>query len=308
MNKNSTITLANVSKSYGPVGALKGIELVIQGGECVALVGPNGAGKSTMIKLILGLISPTSGTLNVLGHRPGENSFTNERAHIGFLPEQVLFQGSLSGRETLSFYASLKGDYGHQIDELLERVDLVEAADRRVSTYSKGMRQRLGLAQALVGAPKILILDEPTSGLDPAARANFFAIVEREKSRGAAILMASHGLTELEARTDRVAILNKGVLVANGTIGELKRKLSLTSKIKIRTGKAQLDQLAKHFSGQFNETCLINGIAVLECDHIQKVSVLRDLMSCNLTLDDVEIVEPTLESVFYAYTTAQVTS
>lgn len=303
---NELFSLSGISKSYGKIDALKNITFAISQGETVALVGPNGAGKSTMIKLILGLIAPTGGKLEVLGQQPDEKAFTVKRAQIGFLPEQVLFQGSLSGRETLVFYASLKGNYTNEVDGLLKRVDLHDAADRRVSTYSKGMRQRLGLAQALVGSPQILILDEPTSGLDPSARKNFFTIIEEEKARGAAILMSSHGLTELEARTDRVAILNKGKMVANDSIDNLKKTLALTSQIRIRADKSQLDLLAKRFSGQFNEKCVINGIAVLECDHTHKLAVLRELMQNDFSLDNIEIVEPTLESIFYAYTTDQV--
>ncbi len=303
---NHLITLSNIWKSYQALDALKNVSFSVSKGETVALVGPNGAGKSTMIKLILGLISPTKGTLEILGQKPQDKAFTESRAKIGFLPEQVLFQGSLTGRETLNFYASLKGNYTSELDILLERVDLVDAADRRVSTYSKGMRQRLGLAQALVGSPSILILDEPTSGLDPSARANFFNIIEHEKNRGAAILMSSHGLTELEARTDRVAILNKGILVANNTIENLKKQLALTSTIKISADESQLKLLSKRFSGQFNEKCSLNGVAILECDYAHKVSVLRELMRDDLSIDSVEIIEPTLESVFYAYTTNQV--
>jgi len=305
---SNLISLKDISKAYGKLDVLKNVTFSLSQGETVALVGPNGAGKSTMIKLILGLIYPTGGVLEVLGQTPQDKAFTDKRAQIGFLPEQVLFQGSLSGRETLAFYSSLKGNYKNEIGGLLKRVDLHEAADRRVSTYSKGMRQRLGLAQALVGSPQILILDEPTSGLDPAARANFFKIIKEEKARGAAVLMSSHGLTELEARTDRVAILNKGKLVANDSIECLKKKLCLTSQIRVKADKRQLKMLAKRFSGQFNEKCAINGIAVLECDHAHKLTVLRELMHNDFSLDNVEIIEPTLESVFYAYTTNQVLS
>ena len=302
MTSHNRIKISSVDKSYGAIKAVDDVTLDIDGGECVALVGPNGAGKSTLIKLILGLIRPTAGTINVLGCDTRDNGFAGLRKSIGFLPEQALFQGALTGRETLGFYTRLKGENMKRIDELLTMVELVEAADRRVGTYSKGMRQRLGLAQALIGTPDILILDEPTSGLDPTSRKNFFKIIEDVKAEGAAILMSSHGLTELEARTDRVAILHRGKLIADGTIKDLKANLALSSSIKIMAGRAQMEQLAEKFSDRYSEGKFVNGVAILECDENQKVGLLKDLMGLGITFDDIELVEPSLEHVFSAYT------
>ena len=200
MSTGTTISTDALAKAYGKLKALDGVTLDIHPGECIALVGPNGAGKSTLFKLCLGLIAPSGGTLSVLGRTPARAEFNAVKSLVGFLPEQAMFQDSLSGTETLRFYARLKGADTSLNKAILNRVHLSEAADRRVGTYSKGMRQRLGLAQALIGNPDLLLLDEPMSGLDPEARRNFFQILDEEKARGAAIVLSSHILTELEAR------------------------------------------------------------------------------------------------------------
>ena len=284
------INISSAGKSYGDITAVDNVTLTIHAGECVALVGTNGAGKSTLFKLILGLIPLTTGRINILGSDSASASFGNTRRTIGFLPEQVMFQGSLTGRETLVFYSRLKGENRDSIDDLFARVRLTEAADKRVATYSKGMRQRLGLAQALIGRPEILILDEPTSGLDPAARLNFFNILEQVKAAGAAILMSSHALTELEARTDRVAILSHGRLVANGTIEKLKKDLSLPTKVKITTGRVGMRRLSKQFGDRFNKQKFVNGVAVLECSENQKLSLLKALIKADICLDAIDII------------------
>src|SRR5690606_13764887 len=136
--------------------------------------GHNGAGKTTLFRIVLGFIKPTSGTLSIAGHAPGSDA---ARRVVSYLPEQVAFPKMLTGREIVRFYASLKGAASDAVQDVLKKVDLVEAADRRVETYSKGMRQRLGLAQALVGRPGLLLLDEPTSGLDPISRQHFYELI-----------------------------------------------------------------------------------------------------------------------------------
>lgn len=292
-------------KSYGSVDAVGGVSLDVKAGEVVAVVGPNGAGKSTLFKLILGLIQPTAGRISVLGRKLDSSSFDGVRKSVGFLPEQVLFQGSMTGRETLLFYTRLKGESCDQIDSLFETVDLVEAADRRVATYSKGMRQRLGLAQALIGTPKILLLDEPTSGLDPASRQNFYDIVEKRRKQGAAILLSSHALTELEARTNRLAILSRGRLVADGSIEALKARLALSSKIKVKAAPDQMQQLRDQFSNRFEPHYFVNGVAVLSCLQTEKLSLLKGLMESDIAIDGIEIIEPSLEQVFSAFTNGE---
>ena len=299
------IRVEAAGKDYGRLTALRDVTLDVAQGECVALVGPNGAGKSTLFKLILGLIRPSTGTLRVLDRNPGARDFDAAKRRIGFLPEQVLFHGALTGRETLRFYVRLKGAETRQLDELLDRVGLAHAADRRVATYSKGMRQRLGLAQALIGEPRLLLLDEPSTGLDPEARQNLFRIVKEERETGAAVLLSSHILTELEARTDRVAILNAGRLVADASLGELVRKLALPSRIVVRAPASQMARIGQRFADRLEPGSAVNGTAVLDCRPDEKLALLKELMSGDLAFDGLDIVEPSLEQVFAAYTTGE---
>lgn len=305
MSTPSCVSAVEVGKNYGKLTALDTVSLDIEHGECVALVGPNGAGKSTLFKLILGLITATAGSLRVLGRAPGNRDFDQTKKRIGFLPEQVLFHGALTGRETLQFYTRLKhADLG-AIDALFDRVGLSVAADRRVATYSKGMRQRLGLAQALIGDPQLLLLDEPTTGLDPDARRNLFQIVDQEKRKGAAILLSSHILTELEARTDRIAILNAGRLIADASLDTLVRRLALPSRIVVRAEPAQMQRLAEKYSSRLEDGQAVNGKAVLDCRPDEKLVLLKELMAGDLAFEGLDIEEPSLEQVFAAYTTQE---
>jgi len=302
MTDAACIVVKRAVKSYGDICALQGIDLEIAPGECIALIGHNGAGKTTLIKLILGLARLTSGTINVMGRSPGTAGFDTLRRDIGFLPEQILFQGSLTGRETLTFYARLKNASTQSLDQLFQQMDLVEAAGRKVATYSKGMRQRLGLAQALIGNPRILVLDEPTSGLDPDSRARVYAIIEERKADGVAVLLSSHALTELEARADRVAILHRGRLQACASIPELRKRAGLVPELHVRAGREQMSALARHFAQRLGPGSFVNGVAVLNCPTQDKLIMLREVLNLGLAIDDISLAEPNLEQIFAAYT------
>nr|HRO15743.1 ABC transporter ATP-binding protein [Paracoccus sp. (in: a-proteobacteria)] len=188
----SSLTLSRLTRRFGAVAALQDVSFSVEPGERVALLGHNGAGKSTLMKIVLGLIPATSGTVEVLGAAPGSGA---ARLGTAYLPENVAFHPALTGREQIRTYLALRGASAAQAGELLERVGLADAADRRIGTYSKGMRQRIGLAQALIGQPRLLVLDEPTSGLDPVSRREFYALLDGLAAEGAAILLSSHALT-----------------------------------------------------------------------------------------------------------------
>ena len=224
-----TVALEGVTKRYGAITAVRDLDLALRAGEVVALVGHNGAGKTTQIKMMLGLARPTAGTVRLLGADPAGAGFA-VRAAVGYLPESVSFHLALTGRETLGFYARLK----RQLDAALAADGLGAAAARAVGTYAKGMRQRLGLAQALLGRPRVLILDEPTSGLDPALRREFYAIVAARAAEGATVLLASHALTELEGRADRVVIVNRGAKIADGSLDALRALARLPVHVRAR--------------------------------------------------------------------------
>lgn len=207
------------------VEAVKGLDLTINDGEVFGLLGPNGSGKSTTIKMLLGLLRPTAGTIRVLGSAPDD---THAKACIGYLPEVSHLHTFLTPRETLMYYASLFGlsraQAVQRTRELLAMVDLEHAADRAVGGFSKGMARRVGLAQALVNAPRLLILDEPTSGLDPIGSREVKDLVCALAKGGVTVLMTSHLLADVEDVCDRVAILDRGVLCAEGKITDLLRQ------------------------------------------------------------------------------------
>jgi len=198
---------------------LDGISFSVRRGEIYRFVGPNGAGKTTTLKILLGLIYAGSGEAAILGHRVRETAF---RRDVGFLPENPYFYDFLTGREILHFYARLSGVSGEsrarRVDDLLERVSLTHAADARLRTYSKGMLQRIGIAQALVHDPQVVFLDEPMSGLDPIGRKEIRDLILRLHAEGKTIFMNTHILTDVEMLCDRVAIIVKGRIRYEGRI------------------------------------------------------------------------------------------
>ena len=225
MNETPAVRIRNLEKVF-PIHlrrrqlvALRGLSLDIPSGHVYGLLGPNGSGKSTTLKIILGLVTPTSGTSEIFGI---PSSQVASRTEVGFLPENPYFYKFLTGSETIAFYGKLCGLGGRKLQdrvkELLDIVGLNEAGDRRISGYSKGMLQRIGLAQALVHDPKLLILDEPTAGVDPAGSRQIRDLILQLKARGKTILLTSHLLEQVQEVCDSVGILAKGRLVREGSL------------------------------------------------------------------------------------------
>jgi ABC-2 type transport system ATP-binding protein len=218
----SALAVRGLAKRYGAVEALAGVDLEVGEGELVGLLGPNGAGKSTLVKIACGLVRPSRGTAEICGLPAGSHEAL---AQLGYLAELFRFPGWYSADELLELHQQLTRSSGGRSErtELLELVGLAEAPDRRVEEMSKGMQQRLGIAQALVGSPPLLLLDEPTSALDPAGRRTVRRLLEELRGRGTSVLLNSHLLSEVELVCDRVAILLDGRLVAEGSPAELAR-------------------------------------------------------------------------------------
>ena len=226
---SALLTASQLSKTFGNFTAVNKVDIHINAGEMIALAGHNGAGKSTLMKMLLGLLTPTSGSISINGH--GATSLA-ARQLIGYLPETVALYPNMTGFETLDFFAGLKHVSRERNRELLTRVGIIEAAKKRVGTYSKGMRQRLALAQALLGQSKILLLDEPTTGLDPASRADFYRILDELRAQGTAILLSSHALAELADQADRIVIMKSGVKTADGDLHALRRVAGLPTRLR----------------------------------------------------------------------------
>src|SRR5436309_3039590 len=216
------LAVRGLHKRYGSVHALRGVDLTVEEGQLVGLLGPNGAGKSTLVKIAAGLVRASKGDAHVAGARAGSR---NARAALGYLAELFRFPGWYTANEVLELHQRLAGSRGGAPERtrLLELVALADARDRRVDGMSKGMAQRLGIAQALVGEPRLLLLDEPTSALDPVGRRTVRLLLEKLRGQGVSVLLNSHLLSEIELVCDRVAILLGGELVAAGTPAELSR-------------------------------------------------------------------------------------
>ncbi len=285
------LTCCRVTRTFGATQALADVSLTVAAGERVALLGHNGAGKSTLMKIVLGLIPATDGQITVDGHTPGSRA---ARALSAYLPENVAFHPALTGQEQLRLYLRLKGEAASAAGPLLDRVGLSHAAGRRIGTYSKGMRQRLGLAQALIGRPRLLVLDEPTSGLDPVSRREFYGIVDDLARDGAAVLLSSHALTEVEARTDRIAILSQGRLVADDTLADLRRRAALPIRISVTARPETADAVAAALSGR-----RVNGAHVdLDCLPGDKLARLGQIAALGEAVRDVEVIPPSLEDLY----------
>jgi Cu-processing system ATP-binding protein len=288
-----TVSVTGVVKNYRAVRALRDVSFDLVPGRLSALVGHNGAGKTTLIKLMLGLIRADRGTIRVLNEDPAAGEFSARRL-LGYLPENVAFNAALTGRETLAFYARLKQIKPKSAWPLLDRVGLMDPADRKVGTYSKGMRQRLGLAQALLGRPRVLLLDEPTTGLDPALRQTFYGILNELRDDGATVLISSHALNELEDRAEHVLIMNHGLLVAQGTLAELRSisQLPIRVSLDIKPG-------ATVPSAWMNGASVASprGRVMLVPDEAGKMELLR-VAACDPCVSNIEIAEPTLDDLY----------
>ncbi|UAB88871.1 ABC transporter ATP-binding protein [Ruegeria sp. SCSIO 43209] len=289
---DKALSIDHVLKDRGKNRVLDDITLSLAPGQRVALLGHNGAGKSTLIKSILGLTPIHGGAIRIGDATPGSAQARRETA---YLPEAVSFHPALTGREQLTLFAQLSGAKADVLG-LLERVGLSDALDRRIGTYSKGMRQRLGLAQVLLGQPKVALLDEPTSGLDPISRQDLYAIIDELAAQGTAVLIASHALTEVEARTDRIAIMRKGRMVADDTLNNLSALAGLPIRLKVRAS-ANADALAAELGGN-----RINGASVeLLCTPADKMEALRRIAGLGDAVADVEMTPPKLEDLYRHY-------
>lgn len=288
----NAVELHSVYQQYGNMAVLDNINLTLAEGEVLGLFGHNGAGKTTTVRLILGLLQATTGQVKVLGGTPGDSDI---RRQIGFLPENVTFYPQLTGRETLVHFARLKGASLQQVDDLLEQVGLTAASSKRVKTYSKGMRQRLGLAQALLGRPRLLLLDEPTVGLDPIATQELYQVIGRLRDEGTSIVICSHVLPGVEPYIDRAAVLALGRLEAVGTLHELRTQAQLP--VRIRAAGLTVEQLTapevqaiRPLHGAWHE------LLVAPTDKLSTVQRILQLQP-----QDIEVQPPSLEDLYCYY-------
>ena len=291
-----------ITKHYGSLQAVDGVDLAVQRGEIFGLIGHNGAGKSTLFKMMLGLIAPTAGDILIDGASVRGRDFRTVRRHIGYLPENVVLYDNLSGLETLRFFARLKGAPRAQCEPTLERVGLGHAGQRPLREYSKGMRQRLGFAQALLGAPRVLFLDEPSNGLDPQAIRDFYATLRGLRETGVTIIITSHILAELQERVDRLAIMAAGKIQALGSVQALRDQMNMPLAFAVRMAPSDAAlalQALSAISGLSGEA-VAPGLR-LRCPREAKMAVLGVLSGLGARVLDVDIREPSLEDVFFGF-------
>ncbi len=295
MTAAPAVEALGLTKRFGRIVALRDFTLTIGRGEVVGLLGPNGAGKTTSVKLLLGLARPTSGAANLLGLPLGSRE---ARRWIGYLPELFRYPDWLTALEVIDVHARLLGvpaaQRRAQARDVLDRVGLSARAADRVGSFSKGMQQRLGLGVALTGAPKLVVLDEPTSALDPIGRSDVRAIIEDLRSRGTAVLLNSHLLTEVERVCDHIVVVDRGTIVARGTIDAM---LGAGRSLRLRLGNAgpAVDAALARYGELTREPPWIALAGVRAADVPR---VVAELVALGADVFGVEIVRSTLEERF----------
>jgi ABC-2 type transport system ATP-binding protein len=296
----TAIETDNLTKRYGDVVAVDGLDLTVESGEIFGFLGPNGAGKSTTINILLDYVHATSGEAYVLGH--DSQAETREiRRQIGILPDGSSLYDRLTAREHVEFAVKSK-DADDSVDELLDRVGLEDAKDRKAGGFSKGMAQRLALAIALVGEPDLLVLDEPSSGLDPHGVTRMREIIQTERDRGATVFFSSHILSQVEAVCDRVGIMKEGELVAQNSIEGLRETLGSGSQVTLTVDAVPSLDSVRSITGVGGVKVEENRI-VVDCEADEtKGEVIDAVQSAGATVQDIEVSEASLEQLFESYT------
>ncbi len=302
MTNPYAIHTKDLTKKFKDLVAVDDLNLKVKRGEIFGFLGPNGAGKTTTIRMLLGLTYPDKGSVFMDGSDitklgPGA------RRGVGFLPERIGFYNNLTARQTMEFYCDAKGYSRSDVQPLLDKVGLAEFSNKKVGTFSRGMVQLLGVAQAFIGEPKLLVLDEPAGGLDPRWIRMVKNSIKEAQARGATIFFSSHILGEVEKLCDRVAIINRGKLVVEDTIGNISKKLEMKPRLWL-----QLDhiddaavQIVKAIKGVTNVHVTENWLMV-ECDFGVRGPVMQALPQAGYIFLDIRSEEPTLEDMFLKIT------
>ncbi|MCL1089222.1 ABC transporter ATP-binding protein [Shewanella profunda] len=299
-NVEVAVRAKDISKDYGKFKALTDINFDVLRGQTLALLGHNGAGKSTLLKLILGLITPSKGQIQVQGQDVRAMN-VSQSLSIGYLPENVSFYDNMTALELLDYFAKLKGVTKGKVHTLLSEFGLEAAKDKRLGTFSKGMRQRLGLAQAILAEPKVLLLDEPTVGLDPLASAFLYQKMAQLKAQGCAIIISTHELGLVQENMDRALILGRGHMIASGNLTSLREATALPAYITLHAiSNAQRQQvLVDPILASYIGSSTPQGIR-LSVPVTQK-SVVLTLLLQKLKLEAFSVESPSLQDIFHYY-------
>jgi ABC-type multidrug transport system ATPase subunit len=307
MEMPPVIEAKGLSKSYGTVAALRELDLAVHEGEIYGLVGRNGAGKTTFMRLLLGLLAPSAGSVRVLGSPAGD---PHALIRVGSLVESPALYPYLTGRDNLRLLAHYCGATAEQVSAALAQVELSDRADLKFSSYSLGMKQRLGVAAALLGEPRLLILDEPSNGLDPSAMARMRDLLRELRDQGRTVLLSSHLLGEIEQVCDRIGVINDGELVTEGTLAEINKAAGDQDRLIIRADPAP-EALARLlcFDG-LGETRTVGENIEVVLRTATPAEVNRMLVTAGIDVTELRVDQRSLEDVFIGLTTktAQLTA
>ena len=301
----SVIEARALTKTYGDVNVVDAINFDIFRGEVFGLLGPNGAGKTTTILMMLGLTEISSGTVSVLGFNPARQPLQVKR-RVGYLPDSVGFYDHLTATENLAYTAKLMGlrpaERASRIKAALARVRLLEVADKRVGTFSRGMRQRLGLAEIIVKQAEVAILDEPTSGLDPQATLEFLGLIEELKKEGVTVLLSSHALDQVQRICDRVALFQAGHIVLMGPVTDLARQvLGAGFVVEVEADGAGLARRLSTIPGVTNVETLAADRFRMTADRDVRPDAPYAVVGANGSLRKLSVDEPSLEAIYSRY-------
>ncbi|MBI1622609.1 ABC transporter ATP-binding protein [Aquamicrobium zhengzhouense] len=294
-------------KRYGEAVAVAGVDMTVHQGEVIGLLGPNGAGKTTTILMLLGLTEASEGEVSVLGKDPLRQPLEVKR-EVGYLPDAVGFYDTMTGRENLVYTGKLAGlsrkAIDHRIDAALERVRLGDAGRRRVSTYSRGMRQRLGIAELLMRDCKVMILDEPTSGLDPQSTHELLELIQQLASEGITILLSSHQLDVVQAICSRVALFNKGRIGFFGTVDELAQQIGRGAFIvDVEAGGIDLTSLAQKADGVASVAKVSDGVWQVEATRDVRPELAKIVVDAGGSLRNLDLRRARLDEAYNRYFT-----
>lgn len=297
-----TIEVKGLTKIYNGLRAVDNTSFNVRQGEIFGFLGPNGAGKTTTIKAMLGLIKVNSGIIKINGFAIKTRG-KEAKKNIGYLPEQVAFYDNLTALQNMYFYAEMKNAPKSECKSLIEEMGLGDVVNKKVGKFSKGMIQRLGMSRALIGNPTVLILDEPSGGLDPRGVALIRNKIKEMKSRGSTVFVSSHILSEVQEVCDRVGIINKGVVVAEDTVPNLRKRLNLKPKLVIELDKAtnEVVESVKKVKG-VEKVTVIGVMMHVVCGSATKSKVIVAVEKAGGNIVNIETMNPTLEEVFMRYT------
>ncbi|MCU0489975.1 MAG: ABC transporter ATP-binding protein [Chloroflexaceae bacterium] len=297
----------NLTKRYGDFVAVNNLNLVLGSGQVFGLLGPNGAGKTTSILMLLGLTEPTSGFVRVLGLDPTRNPLA-VKARVGYLPDQIGFYDELTARENLGYIARLNGisrpEAKRRIEAALERMGLAEVAEKRVRTFSRGMRQRLGLAELLLKQPRIIIMDEPTLGLDPEAARDFLNLIRELKNDNITVLLSSHMLHQVQAVCDRVGLFHKGVMVLEGSVPELARNVlggAYRIHVQAESRNGDVEHALQGLPGVLAVQRPAASQYVVEAAHDLRAEAAQAVIQAGGRLAALDMAEPSLDDIYTRY-------